>query len=262
MPLSISRLNDTMRRVDELGAIGGSSREDPLPDTIEMHTGRITSTSKTEGRFPGKRYEYDANTDNADTPPAGSYTEKETIWIKARGGETLVVGTNYDLKLVGTRLSDGIPIYVVVSPPATTSLSTCIVYDVDNLTIANDTFTALNWNEEKVDTDSYHSPSVNPSHLIAPSDGQYLAIAHIEWTTNATGYRALYLVSDSTLGAGIASTYTISPAVGGIVFGQSVSMQLQMAASDVVEVKCRQTSGGDLDLISDASCFASLTKLT
>ena len=260
MPLSISHLNDTMRRVDELGAIGGSSREDPLPDTIEMHVGRITSTTKTEGRFPGKRYEYNANTDNADTPPAGSYTEKETIWIKARGGETLVVGTNYDLVLVGTRLSDGIAIYVVVHPPAS-ALSTCIVYDVDNLTIANNTFTTLNWNEEKVDTDSYHSGS-NPSRLIAPSDGQYLAIANIKWTANATGFRALFIVSTSTLGSGVAAISVVSPAVGGINFGQTTTMQPQMAATEFIEVKVTQTSGGDLDLLSDASCTASLTKLT
>lgn len=116
-PLSWSRLKSTMRRVDEIGAIGGEAREEMQPATIEMHTGRITSTTKTEGRFPGKRYDYDADADNADTAPAGAYTIAETIWIKARAGEMLSFDVDYDLKLVGTRASDGIEIYVLVSPP-------------------------------------------------------------------------------------------------------------------------------------------------
>lgn len=118
-PISISELRGTIRRVREIGAIGGDAREDPAPSTTEMHTGRITSTTKTEGRYPGKRYDYDADADNTDPPaPGGAYTEGETIWIKARGGETLKVGTNYELKLVGTRLADGIDIYVALTPAA------------------------------------------------------------------------------------------------------------------------------------------------
>lgn len=114
----VSDLRTTIARVREIGAIGGEAREDPAPSTIEMHTGRITSTTKTEGRYPGVRYDYDANADNADTAPAGAYTAGETIWIKARDGETLKVGTNYELKLVGTRESDGIDIYVALTSAA------------------------------------------------------------------------------------------------------------------------------------------------
>lgn len=97
------KIKDTIRRVDEIGAIGVSSREEMLPETTETHWVQITSTTKTAGRYPGKRYDFDAQDQ--------SYTEQETVWVDTPNSEILAEDIYYLAKLVGVRTADNIAIY-------------------------------------------------------------------------------------------------------------------------------------------------------
>lgn len=258
-PISISELKGTIRRVKEIGAIGGEEDEDPSPSTIEMHTGRITSTTKTDGRFPGKRYDYDANADNADTAPVGAYTIGETIWIKARGGETLVVGANYDLILVGTRLSDGIDIYVVVHPPsASSSFSGGKVYGPGTTTITTGGGgIVMDWSTEVYDTSTYWT-SGQPTRLVAPETGKYLACCNINWLNLAAGIGRLLITASAGTVTSVAESTIVASAGQNI---QSVAGVVPLNINEYVTVNVYQNSGVSVTLNSGVAASFSLTLL-
>ena len=101
------KIKDTIRRVDEIGALGGGTREDQPPETTEIHWVKISSTTKTASRYPGVRQERDAD--------LRTFTPKETCWVDAPNGETLDVGSYYPVKLAGVRSADGLAIYDILN---------------------------------------------------------------------------------------------------------------------------------------------------
>lgn len=76
------------------------------------------------------------------------------------------------------------------------------VYKTANQTINNDVLTALTFDVEDFDTDSFHSTSSNTERLTIPAgkDGLYHVICRVWWTANATGYRAIYGVRKNSGG--------------------------------------------------------------
>jgi hypothetical protein len=71
--------------------------------SVELHVVQATSTTKTFGRQPGTRYDYD--------PGERGKTEGETIWLDPINDETIRTGTYFWAKLVGVRTLDDVRIY-------------------------------------------------------------------------------------------------------------------------------------------------------
>lgn len=89
---------------------GGTFDEGPPPPLIETHRVKITSYTRTSGRYPGTLYAYDANGD--------SYTAyvADDIWVKAPNGEILLKEAYYTASVVGVKASDGKHIFLVNNP--------------------------------------------------------------------------------------------------------------------------------------------------
>ena len=123
-------------------------------------------------------------------------------------------------------------------------------------TISNATETALTFNSENYDTDSFHDNSTNNTRMTVPAGkaGKYLITANTTFTNNATGQRIVYVYVGATL------VHTSGPAIGGsasIDLGISTSYVANLAVADIVEVRAYQNSGGSLAILgnTDRSSF-------
>lgn len=127
------------------------------------------------------------------------------------------------------------------------------VYNSAALTIANNTPTALTFNSERFDIAGMHSTSSNTSRLTVPTGcgGKYRIGAHIQWASNASGNRAVWLYAN---GATVCAVEEKTP-FSGAAISMSVSTLWTLAAGDYVEVYVQQTSGGSLN-VNVASAYS------
>lgn len=114
------------------------------------------------------------------------------------------------------------------------------VYNSGLQTISNVTYTALTFNTEQFDTNSFHSTSANTSRFTIPSGyaGKYLINGQVLCDNNATGWRAFYFYKN---GAGYLYTSnvqgsTIEPTI-------TASYVADLAVGDYVELFYWQNSG-------------------
>jgi hypothetical protein len=118
------------------------------------------------------------------------------------------------------------------------------VYNSANLTIANNTFTALTFNSELYDTDSYHSTSTNTSRITIPTGlgGQYLITSTFQWDLSAVGGRFFKIYKNGS------SIFEAPEMIGSatVYVGPTISTILSLSAGDYIEIYVRQTSGGNL----------------
>jgi hypothetical protein len=122
------------------------------------------------------------------------------------------------------------------------------VYNSANISVANNTVTALTFDSERYDTTSFHSTSVNTGRLTAPTDGYYAIGAHIVHDANATGVRSLFLRLNGATFIGAIEVNAGTTGGRGTVL--SVSTTYQLSATDYVEVIAYQTSGGALNVLA------------
>jgi hypothetical protein len=113
-------------------------------------------------------------------------------------------------------------------------------------TIANSTWTTINWDSEVFDTDGFHDNATNNSRLTIPTGkgGKYLINLQARFDTNATGIRALIINKNGT------NEYQlmIVPATSGDRSLIAVSTVLNLVAGDYVYAQCLQSSGGNLNI--------------
>lgn len=124
------------------------------------------------------------------------------------------------------------------------------VYRTVDLTVANNTLTAVAFNAERYDTAGYHDNSTDNERLTAPADGYYLIGGGLLWTGNATGRRIIELAINGT--TIIARQEVPQPGVITSV-AQSVCSEYALVAGDYAELRVFQASGGNLDLIVTAN---------
>lgn len=154
---SADRLTDVVRRVEQM------PREDAqgplvLPNTVELHWLRITSTTKTDDRYPAERYDRNAE--------AKSFTRRESCWLDTPNNDALLVDTYYPAKLSGTRLADKREIYDLITP--TTSVSfLALLTDKDYS--ASATFPAYSWTKV-VDSGSLTYAETSPAQTGGPGN--------------------------------------------------------------------------------------------
>lgn len=116
------------------------------------------------------------------------------------------------------------------------------VYNSVDITITHATPTALTFNNERYDTDSFHSQLINPGRLTVPAAGRYQVGCNVAFDNNATGARVVYLLVNGR--AVIAQV--IRDAVSSAHTVINLNTVWSFAAADYIEVICNQTSGGDL----------------
>jgi len=121
--------------------------------------------------------------------------------------------------------------------------------------IPNAVATIVTFDRETWDDDSYHSTSTNPSRLTVATAGKYLVTARGVWESHATGFRQLELwVNGSQV-----NTTKLMDAVDNTSPTMDITALLQLTASQYVEVKVEQNSGGLLEWDSQSFEIVRLT---
>jgi hypothetical protein len=116
------------------------------------------------------------------------------------------------------------------------------VYNNADISINNDTATALTFNSELYDTDTIHDTSTNTGRLTCKTAGIYTIFANVAFNTNSTGYRSTLIKHNGSTTIALMVT---SPASGAYTI-HNLSCQYNMAVNDYVEVVVQQTSTGAL----------------
>lgn len=121
------------------------------------------------------------------------------------------------------------------------------VYNSANISIGNNSVTALTFNSERYDSDAYHDTGSNTGRLTVPSgkSGKHRIAATVIFAANATGVRAVHLrVNGTTF---IAQQASLSLG-GSIEAALTVMTDYDLSATDYVEVTVYQNSGGNLNV--------------
>lgn len=127
----------------------------------------------------------------------------------------------------------------------------CRVYNNANLSRNSADFsTLLTFNTERYDTDAYHDTSSATGRIVIPTGlGGYHGVGgHVEWASNATGIRYLYLTINGTVIA--ADTRA---AVNGETTRLSVYTEINTSVADYFELLAVQTSGGALNVLATSA---------
>jgi hypothetical protein len=124
---SAERIRTAVEAVEQYLQDGAPPQQPAAPRAVEVHFVRITSTTQTGGRYPGKRYDRDAD----------GFTEGETVWVDTPNGESLNTGTNYAARLIDD--VDGVDVYDVIGAITSTGGVTVsgITGTVTNLTFSH-----------------------------------------------------------------------------------------------------------------------------
>lgn len=118
-------------------------------------------------------------------------------------------------------------------------------------TISTGTATAITFDQERFDSDAFHSTVTNTSRMTIPSgmDGYYLIGGNINWAGGATGIRDIAIRLNGT-------TYIAYQREEGLDSNDlpmNITTFYQLAAADYVELYVNQTSGGNLNVFSSAN---------
>jgi len=174
--------------------------------------------------------------------------------IDAKGD--LIVGTGAD---TFSKLTAGTNTYVLTADsaeatglkwaaPAAGGAVGCVLYKSADQSINSGTWTALTFNTEEYDTDSFHDNSTNTSRITIPSGkgGKYLFTATVVYNdSSSTGVRSFGIYKNGNpfgqlyLSAGVSSFYAIGTG----------SRMLDAVATDYFEIHAYQNSGGALNII-------------
>lgn len=119
------------------------------------------------------------------------------------------------------------------------------VYNSANISVANASFTALTFNSERWDDDSFHDTGSNTSRLTVPQPGRYLVTACVRFAANATGNRQLRLMVD---GGTEVARVTAQAVTGGIATMLEVETITELGAGSYFTVEAYQDSGGALNV--------------
>jgi hypothetical protein len=119
------------------------------------------------------------------------------------------------------------------------------VYNSANISITNNTVTALTFDSERWDNGDLHSTSANTSRLTAPITGLYEIGGCVRIAANATGIRSAMIRLNGT--TDIASITEPTPSAGA-ASDFNPSTPYQLAAGDYVELTVYQNSGGALNV--------------
>jgi len=125
-----------------------------------------------------------------------------------------------------------------------------------NQSLANATLTAVTFDGTDIlDSNSFHNPSSNNTRMTIPTgyDGKYLIQATIEFASNTTGGRELQIYKNGTT----VLQYVTTDAEGSLSI--AISGTFGLVATDYVEIRAYQSSGGALDIWATNSGYTNAT---
>lgn len=120
----------------------------------------------------------------------------------------------------------------------------CRVYNNANISVNNNTVTALTFNSERDDPSAMHSTSSNTGRITFAVAGTYAIGCCVRFASNATGYRQVLLVKNGTTPI----AQDTRNAVNGSVTIITMHARYLFIAGDYIEVQVLQNSGGALNV--------------
>jgi hypothetical protein len=147
-------------------------------------------------------------------------------------GQVLSKNSNTDMDFV----------WITIGTP---SFVGCALTKTGVQSTSNNTLTTMTWDSENFDTDGFHDNATNNSRITIPAGkgGKYLFTGIINWNSNASGYREVRLTKNGT-----AQSYANIAATPTGEAGTVITTILDCIATDYVEIKVEQSSGGSLDV--------------
>ena len=127
---------------------------------------------------------------------------------------------------------------------------TCRAYNSANISINNDTLTALTFNSERWDTDDIHSVLSNTGRLTCKTAGVYTIYGTVRFATNDVGQRAVQVRLNGTTFIG-GDTRVDATSAGGTRL--TAFIEYKLAATDYVELVVYQNSGGALNVVAEGN---------
>jgi hypothetical protein len=129
----------------------------------------------------------------------------------------------------------------------------CSVFANANQTVANNTYTALTWNQETFDTDSFHNNSTNTSRITIPTGkgGYYAVFGFVQNDTNTAGGRTLAIYKNGALFAYVSDTPSAQAP------SSQISATMSLVATDYIELFVYQDSGATRTYFKDSALNAS-----
>lgn len=155
-------------------------------------------------------------------------------WTAAR---TWVTGELVTSTMLNTHIRDNLN--------AISSIPAARVYNSANVSIPNNTDTALPFDSERFDTDAIHDPASNNTRLTCKTAGKYAIGGQSRFNGVAGGAYRLAKILLSPAGRYIA--FTVGPPLGTLEVHQNVQTIEQLAVNDYVELVVAQDSGGALN---------------
>jgi hypothetical protein len=134
--------------------------------------------------------------------------------------------------------------WVAVGGSGTPAFVGCILNrSTDPAAVANNTWTAVELNNELVDTNGFHDNSTNPSRITIPTGygGKYAIIANAYWGTWPAGNRGSRIYKNGSLFIDYGNNNASGTDYSSIFWNSIVSL----SAGDYIEFYVFQTSGGN-----------------
>lgn len=120
-------------------------------------------------------------------------------------------------------------------------------YNSGNISVAvSGTPQNLTFDSERFDTDTIHSTVTNTGRLTCNTAGKYVITASVAWASNSTGFRQIGIYLNNSTFLALQSADANATAI----MYQSVTTVYDLSASDYVELRVLQTSGGPLNIVA------------
>lgn len=117
----------------------------------------------------------------------------------------------------------------------------CRIWQNAAQSIANNAAVAVTFDSEEADAGGMHAAGA-PSRITAVVAGYYLCVGSVQFASNATGFRQLYLAKN-----GVPQQQTLLPPASTTHIQQAVG-EVYLAVGDYLELFAKQTSGVSLAL--------------
>jgi hypothetical protein len=177
------------------------------------------------------------NSFNAQNPPV---TTKGDVFTFSTIPTRLAVGANNTVLTADSAEATGLK---WAAPSSTPTMAGVLCFKTNSQSISSGTYTAVTFDSEVFDTDSYHSTSSNTSRITIPTGkgGYYIITAGLAYAYASVlipANIAIYLNGSEILNQAFSAEIDVNG-------GKVLAFPYYLNASDYIEVFTRQTSGAN-----------------